>query len=144
MSTLPSGYTGLEIFQPADASAEIAQHAADVAEAQGAVELCEKVRTLASGRISLLEQFSRFQQVQTPGAGGPANELNALETASLAEQAVRTLAFNYEGTVKGWVAYIQTLRSIASRVPGAISPDRLVFPPIPEALAVYAKANGLS
>jgi hypothetical protein len=121
----------------------IAQHAIDVKQSADAIAQCEKIKNYSIGRLSMLEAIALLLQAQAPGPGQQANQLNDLDTLRVQEANAQRDAFGYEGTVKGWIAYIQTLRAIEARTPGTISPDRLVFPTMPPGLKAYADANAL-
>lgn len=134
-------YQGLGPFQPPDQSADIAQHQADVQQAQEAIGLCQKIIVTSRARVSILDQTTLWLQVQKLPID--TNQMNALELARVTEEQVQSDALNYQGKVNGWVAYIQVLRSINEHHPGVITPDRLIFPAAPAGLVAYATANGL-
>lgn len=147
-NTSPDPYAGLGIFRPPSyEQSEAAQNAKDQKQSADTVALCEKVKNFAAGRISALEAFESWLQIQKLPID--TNRTVELETSRVNEKGVSDSAGKYQGDVSGWAGGIQQVRSIlAHNAPtdqDALNQlrERAKFPEIPQVLADYIATNNL-
>lgn len=145
-NTSPDPWAGLSIFRPPSyEQTEATQNAKDQKQAADTVALCEKVKSFAAGRISALQGFESWLQIQKLPID--TNQATELEQSRKGEQAAADAADKYQDTVTGWAGGIQVLRSIAAHGtdPASIAnvKARLAFPEMPQVLADYIAANSL-